>query len=262
MTDSQSLIEYPSHVVRVSGEEDLEQRLGLYRVFLKLYEHHRGLLDEILDLENSDEKWRSRAAMRYVQGVVQKQAHLMTNLVKGKTQVIYQPEGVWVIGRDRKAALPIQDKRLSRRHAAIQFVENEGFYLIDLNSTNGSFVNGEAVRQCAPLKDGDQIRLGSLAFTFFICEASRMVESLPADVLEQVNTLRKAIASANQDLADQESGYSSITSDWETPFLIGPEETAMFPVSSVPPKDLLPEAVTPELSTAQQAKILDRFLRR
>jgi hypothetical protein len=27
---------------------EIEQRLGLYQVFLKLYEHHRSLLDEIL----------------------------------------------------------------------------------------------------------------------------------------------------------------------------------------------------------------------
>ena len=31
-----------------SEDKELKQRLGLYQVFLKLYEHHRGLLDEIL----------------------------------------------------------------------------------------------------------------------------------------------------------------------------------------------------------------------
>ena len=50
MLDSHSLAEYSSQVLNASGNTELEQRLGLYRVFLKLYEHHRSLLDEILDL--------------------------------------------------------------------------------------------------------------------------------------------------------------------------------------------------------------------
>ncbi|MCL6433697.1 MAG: FHA domain-containing protein [Leptolyngbyaceae cyanobacterium HOT.MB2.61] len=263
MIDSQSLAKYSSHDVRPPREADLEQRLGLYRVFLKLYEHHPRLLDEILELENSDGKWRSRATVHYVQGVVQtQQPYLATNLLKGKTQALYQPEGIWVIGRDRKATLLIQDKRLSRRHAAIQFVENEGFYLIDLNSTNGSFINGEAVRQCAPLKEGDQIRLGSLAFTFFICETSRMTERLPMDVLEQVNTLRRAIAPTNQNLTNQGAEHTSATTDWEIPSAMGTEETSVFPVSPVPSGEHLSEAKIPEFSPAQQAKILDRFLKR
>lgn len=263
MIDSQSLAEYSSHVIKASSDSELEQRLGLYRVFLKLYEHHRGLLDEILDLENTDSKWRTRVAARYVQGVTQgKQAHIMTNLLKGKTQALHQPESVWIFGRDRKAALSIQDKRLSRRHAAIQYVEDEGFYLIDLNSTNGSFINGEPVRQCSPLKDGDQVRLGSLAFTFYHCKIAQTVNTVPPEVLEQINTLRSAIVPPQDETFTHHSGCPSPSTDWTNHPAGTSEETSMFLIQALPGTDLQPAPIAPQLSTAQQAEILDRFLKR
>ena len=257
MIDSHSLAEYSSQVLNASGDAELEQRLGLYRVFLKLYEHHRGLLDEILDLENTGSRSRNRVSSHYLQGVIHGQhVYLITNLVKGKTQSLLQPQRTWVVGRDRKAALPVQDKRLSRQHAAIQYVEKQGFYLIDLESTNGSFVNGEAVRHCTLLKDGDQVRLGSLAFTFFICRAAKVVEPLPADLLAQVNNARIALELV--DSITSESSLPTMTVDWDPPHTGSSDDTSMFLKPPVPVG--LPEP--PQLSVAQQSDILDRFLKR
>jgi hypothetical protein len=257
------LTEHSPQDIKASDASDLDQRLGLYRVFLKLYEHHRGLLDEILDLENTDNKWRTRVAMRYVQGVVQgHQVQLVTNLLKGETQALQQPEGVWIIGRDRKAAFSLQDKRLSRRHAAIQYIQNQGFYLIDLDSTNGSFVNGEPVRHCTLLKDGDQVRLSSLSFTFFACSDFRVAKQLPPEVLEQVNTIRNAIAFPDNEQITQDSNHLPIKVDWDTSLPAGSEETSMFLIPPLPEDELLPKSAIHQLSTSQQADILDRFLKR
>lgn len=193
MLDSYSLAAYSTQLLQGPGDTDLDQRLGLYRVFLKLYEHHRALLDEILDLENVRNKSCLRSVMPYVQGNVQaSNVHLVTNLLGGDTQSIDQPQGVWLIGRDRHATLPIRDNCLSRQHAAIQYVENQGFFLIDLDSTNGSFVNGEAVRQCVQLQDGDQVRLGTLTFTFFICHIAQTAAPISSSLLNQINTLRQS----------------------------------------------------------------------
>ncbi|UBF25228.1 FHA domain-containing protein [Kovacikia minuta CCNUW1] len=263
MIDSHSLAEYSSHVLSASSNGDLEQRLGLYRVFLKLYEHHRGLLDEILDLENTDDKWRARAAVRFVHGVVQgSQVHLITNLLKGKTQLLHQVQGIWVIGRDRSVALPVQDKRLSRRHGVIQYVKDEGFYLIDLNSTNGTFVNGEPIRHAALLKDGDQIRLGSLAFTFFLCHVCRKVDEVSPDLLEQINATRRSSLPAVDHPFSQDASFSSMAIDWDTPIPGNTEETSMFLIPPMPGHDLPAETSSPQLDGAQQSEILDRFLRR
>lgn len=265
MLDSHSLAEYSSQVLNASGNNELEQRLGLYRVFLKLYEHHRSLLDEILDLENTGIKSRKQVALQYVQGVAQGQkVYVITNLLSGKTRSVLQPQNIWVIGRDRKMALPIQDKRLSRRHAAIQHVDDQGFYLIDFNSTNGSFVNGEPVRHCTLLKDGDQIRLGSLAFTFFLCHAPKTVEALPDDIVNQVTSARHAYDTSAEDSTVTESGMSSVLPGWDTPLSTDGKDTSMFlrPAPTISGHEPLPEQAAYPISLKQQADILDRFLQR
>jgi FHA domain len=221
MIDSHSLAEYSSHILTGSSNTELEQRLGLYRVFLKLYEHHRGLLDEILDLENTGIKSRIQASAQYIQGVVQgQQIYLTTNLLRGKTQALSQPENIWLVGRDSKSALSLQDKRLSRSHAAIQYLPNQGFYLIDLNSTNGSFVNGEPVRTTVLLNEGDQIRLGSISFHFYLCTATQAIAPLAADLLQRVQAAHQASATAVSCPAG--------AIEWNTPLSGSAEDTSMF----------------------------------
>jgi len=263
MLDSQSLAEYSSQVLNASGNAELEQRLGLYRVFLKLYEHHRSLLDDILDLENTGTKSRKHTALQYVQGVVQEQqVRIVTNLLNGKTQSVLQPQSIWVIGRDRKMALSIQDKRLSRRHAAIQHIADQGFYLIDLKSTNGTFVNGEPVQHCVLLKDGDQIRLGSLTFTFFICHTPKRAEALPDNLINQVNDARCTYSGSMNDATVTESGLPFPSADWDKPLTADGKETSIFLRSPGSGKALPPEPLPYPISMTEQADILDRFMHR
>jgi pSer/pThr/pTyr-binding forkhead associated (FHA) protein len=228
MLDSYSLVEYSSYILNTSDKAELEQRLGLFRVFIKLYENHRGLLNEILELENTGSRSRTCVQFPYVQAIVQKQqAHLITNLLECKTQMLVQPQGLWVFGRDRKASLSIQDRRLSRCHAAIQYIASTGFFLIDLKSTNGSFLNGEPVRYYAPLKDGDQVRLGSLSFTFFICDYCQVVDPLPSRLLDEVNQVRYAASNWNT-VSTKDSSISIDEPDWDTPLTGSTTETSKF----------------------------------
>ena len=69
-------------------------------------------------------------------------------------------------GADCDVVLP--DGYLSARHAVVRHVrDGEGrFELVDLASTNGSWVNGVAVDDVAPLRDGDVVRLGRLELKF------------------------------------------------------------------------------------------------
>jgi pSer/pThr/pTyr-binding forkhead associated (FHA) protein len=182
MASTDELVSYTSELVKTQIDGELQQRLGLYQVFLKLYEHNRGLLDEFLSLENSVSKPLASVTLPYVQGVaLGQQAFLVTNLLESKTQALMQPQQTWLIGRDpRRVMIPIQDLRLSRCHAAIKYVENEGFYLIDLGSSNGSQINGEPIRQFTLLKDGDRVRLGSLTFVFFLCQSAQNLKPMSA----------------------------------------------------------------------------------
>lgn len=173
-----------------SESTEIETRLGLYQLFLKIYKHHRHLLDDILRLENVTYTSPSAKPAGYVQvGVEQEQPYLIANLLDGKTQRLFQPEGIWLVGRSSRANIPIREQSMSRIHAAIQYVRDEGFYLIDLGSTNGSFVNSEPVWQQQLLKDGDQIRLGSVAISFFICQTSQTLKPINPEILAQIKAV-------------------------------------------------------------------------
>lgn len=173
--------EIVSDMMETQDGGELQQRLKLYQVFLKLYQHHQGLLDEILNLENSSSNALASLSLSYVQGVtLGQETYLVTNLLQGKTQAIRQPQQTWIIGRDpRCTAIAIQDSRLSRSHAVLRYVEHQGFYLVDLNSSNGSYVNGELVRQSRLLRDGDRVRLGSVMFVFFHCQSIQQLQPIP-----------------------------------------------------------------------------------
>lgn len=124
---------------------------------------------------------------RYVQGVVQGQrVYIVTNLL-GESEILFQPQMVWTIGRNREAALPLKDRAMSRRHSVLLYVRNMGFQLIDLNSMNGSFVNGARIQQRHVLKDGDRIRLGSIQFTFFASQGYRSLDAIHPEVLSRFN---------------------------------------------------------------------------
>ena len=65
-----------------------------------------------------------------------------------------------VIGRGRGADVVIAESTISRAHVAIGFDE-EGFFMQDLGSRNGTWVNGRPEPR-ARLSDGDQLQLGKL----------------------------------------------------------------------------------------------------
>jgi len=68
------------------------------------------------------------------------------------------------LGRGFDCDIHLEDESASRRHAAIQ-QDELGFLLVDLNSTNGTFVNDELVQQHR-LMAGDRIRIGSHVFKY------------------------------------------------------------------------------------------------
>ena len=69
-----------------------------------------------------------------------------------------------VIGRAASNDLQLDNDSVSRTHAIISRT-SQGFVLRDQDSTNGSFVNDQPVRERA-LKDGDQIRIGRAMLKF------------------------------------------------------------------------------------------------
>ncbi|MBN2033116.1 MAG: FHA domain-containing protein, partial [Deltaproteobacteria bacterium] len=72
------------------------------------------------------------------------------------------------IGRDSECEIPVLDRSLSRKHAQV-FKKGAGrYYIKDLGSTNGTFINDRKLLpgQAVAMKDGDFIKLGNLIFKF------------------------------------------------------------------------------------------------
>ena len=65
-----------------------------------------------------------------------------------------------VVGRGRKADLALAEATISRAHAVLGF-DAEGFFIEDLESTNGTQVNGARIQR-QRLKDNDEIQMGKL----------------------------------------------------------------------------------------------------
>ncbi|HUP46346.1 MAG TPA: FHA domain-containing protein [Thermoanaerobaculia bacterium] len=77
----------------------------------------------------------------------------------------------YTIGRDPANAIPITDASVSSRHARIA-KSAEGFVLEDLNSRNGTFVNGEKLTGRRTLVSGDVVRFGKIIFTFQLADSA------------------------------------------------------------------------------------------
>lgn len=71
-----------------------------------------------------------------------------------------------IIGRAGECQIRINDHSVSRRHARIQ-PGADGYYAVDLQSTNGTYVN-DVPASMFKLKDGDYLRVGNCIYRFLM----------------------------------------------------------------------------------------------
>src|SRR5512139_268946 len=87
-----------------------------------------------------------------------------------------------VIGRGGACDLVLPERQVSREHIRI-YRDGHTYYLQDLDSKNGTWVNGKQVKDSTvPLKDGDEIQLAlAIKITFVGSEATAplLVDELP-----------------------------------------------------------------------------------
>lgn len=73
-----------------------------------------------------------------------------------------------LIGRNPTTDITLLDESISREHAIVSFDAATGTWALeDLQSTNGSKLNGKRVRS-ATLSDGDEIEVGHTRFKFIL----------------------------------------------------------------------------------------------
>lgn len=71
------------------------------------------------------------------------------------------------IGRSGSNKITIKDPYISKKHAEI-IKDNDEYFIEDLKSANGTFLNNEEIMDAAILKNGDTITIGSINFLFVI----------------------------------------------------------------------------------------------
>jgi pSer/pThr/pTyr-binding forkhead associated (FHA) protein len=90
-------------------------------------------------------------------------------VVSGPNEGDYYPLGhrTSVIGRDERVPIQIRDDLVSRRHVQIRYDEGDDHYhLLDMNSANGTFVQGRQITSDLVLEDNDIIELGNSRLMF------------------------------------------------------------------------------------------------
>lgn len=82
----------------------------------------------------------------------------------GKVYLLRDEE--YLIGRDDAAAIPLRDHGVSRKHAKVVRASDSIVNILDLRSTNGTFVNGVRV-DLSVLRAGDRVQIGPDAALHF-----------------------------------------------------------------------------------------------
>ena len=82
------------------------------------------------------------------------------------------PDGEVTLGRDPTNAVPVVDPSVSRRHCLLRREEDGRFQVKDLDSRNGTIVNGVVVKE-QWLRHGDEIAIGDSVFLFLVEDEER-----------------------------------------------------------------------------------------
>ena len=81
---------------------------------------------------------------------------------------MYEVAQAAILGRLDTNDIPVKDGKASREHAKI-YKQGEQYAIVDLNSSNGTFVNGEKITKRI-LKNGDEISIGTVRILFELPE--------------------------------------------------------------------------------------------
>jgi hypothetical protein len=74
-------------------------------------------------------------------------------------------DGLTCIGRAVQRVVRLPDANVSRKHAEI-VRRGERYIVRDMNTPNGTYVNGQRIRGEVALSEGDQLRVGHTTFVF------------------------------------------------------------------------------------------------
>ena len=91
-----------------------------------------------------------------------------------KDSTIPLPDGEATVGRDPANAVSVADASVSRKHCVLRREEDGRFQIKDLDSRNGTLINGRAVKE-QWLRHGDEIATGDSVFVFLVEDQEQAV---------------------------------------------------------------------------------------
>ena len=145
------------------------------------------------------------------------------------------------IGRSPDADIVVLDERASRMHCGLRLWDNE-YYIKDLKSKNGTFLNNERV-EMAKIKPGDKIRIG----TFIMTVAD---ENAPAQV-PGTNTALNQIEAA----MGEGKGYNTILREIVDDSGPKPKGKVSFDSASGPETSTDPAAISADEGDTKETKV-------
>ncbi len=89
--------------------------------------------------------------------------HITARLASGREDKYYFWQTEITIGRNANCDISIMDDALSAHHARISYHHTQ-WWLEDLNSTNGTFINNDRVSVPTVIISSDQIKCGNTVF--------------------------------------------------------------------------------------------------
>ena len=76
------------------------------------------------------------------------------------------------IGREASNDMVIDEEQVSKQHASI-FYEEDQFWVADLKSTNGTYVNGKRIEERIALKNEDMVKIGTMILKFKLRDSAQ-----------------------------------------------------------------------------------------
>ncbi|WP_273778239.1 FHA domain-containing protein [Acinetobacter sp. GSS19] len=118
-----------------------------------------------------------------------------------------------LVGRHQDADILLQSAEISRRHAAF-LLKEQGLWLQDLNSSNGTFVNEVRIQNETLLNSGDTIQFASLKFTVSAAASALDVPEIGIEpVVETTKTAAEQMADQGMPSLNERAAEVSVNRD-------------------------------------------------
>lgn len=85
----------------------------------------------------------------------------LTNMADANVGSKHFTKPVIILGRETDCDFPLDDQAVSSQHARLSYRQNQ-WWLEDLASTNGTYLNGEVITAPVVITHGDELRLGQV----------------------------------------------------------------------------------------------------